>query len=170
MALINKLEAIGDAIREKTGGTEELTLEQMATAINGLSIGGGTLQTAVITRAFSTTIYLDNYVDVAAGDNFILFYTYRAYSSASFMKAIHMPAFGKYIYSLTANTVNSDTNGETNDGIESIGTTNVAEVNRAMAYQTNSTIDEDRLNRGHIFFSSASGCELGDTAILVYVG
>lgn len=170
MALINKLEAIGDAIREKTGGTEELTLEQMATAINGLSIGGGTLQTAVITSVVGYTYYLDNYVDVSAGDNFILFYTFKAKYGSDYIKAIHMPAFGKYIYSLTANTVNSDTNGEVNDGIESIGTTNVAEVNRAIAYQTNSTIDEERLNRGHIFFSSAEGCQLGDTAILVYVG
>ena len=44
MALINKLRAIGDAIRAKTGGTEELTLDQMATAIAGIeggNSGGG---------------------------------------------------------------------------------------------------------------------------------
>lgn len=35
-----KLTAIGDAIRSKTGGTEELTLEQMATQINALEVGG----------------------------------------------------------------------------------------------------------------------------------
>lgn len=39
MALINKLEAIGDAIRSKTGETAEMTLEEMATAIANLSTG-----------------------------------------------------------------------------------------------------------------------------------
>lgn len=42
MALTNKLTAIGDAIRGKTGGTELLTLDGMVTAINGISTGGGT--------------------------------------------------------------------------------------------------------------------------------
>ena len=41
MALIEKLTAIADAIRSKTGGTGELTLEQMATEIEGISTGGG---------------------------------------------------------------------------------------------------------------------------------
>ena len=40
MALINKLEAIGDAIREKTGTSDLLTLDQMATAISGITGGG----------------------------------------------------------------------------------------------------------------------------------
>lgn len=38
MELINKLEAIADAIREKTGTTDELNLEQMAAAINAIAI------------------------------------------------------------------------------------------------------------------------------------
>ena len=41
MALINKLTAIADAIRSKTGGTEPLTLDGMVTAIDGISAGGG---------------------------------------------------------------------------------------------------------------------------------
>ena len=40
MALTDKLSAIGSAIREKTGGTELLTLDAMATAIQGISGGG----------------------------------------------------------------------------------------------------------------------------------
>lgn len=36
MALIEKLNAIGDAIREKTGGTEKLTLDQMPTEIKSI--------------------------------------------------------------------------------------------------------------------------------------
>ena len=44
MALTDKLTAIADAIRAKTGGTELLTLDQMAAAISGIS-GGGTVET-----------------------------------------------------------------------------------------------------------------------------
>ena len=40
MTLINKLTAIGDAIRAKTGNTEQLTLDQMVEEIVGLSGGG----------------------------------------------------------------------------------------------------------------------------------
>ena len=43
MALTDKLTAIGNAIRGKTGGTELLTLDGMVTAINGISTGGATL-------------------------------------------------------------------------------------------------------------------------------
>ena len=41
MALINKLNAIGDAIREKTGKTDLLTLEQMPIEIAAIETGGG---------------------------------------------------------------------------------------------------------------------------------
>jgi hypothetical protein len=40
MALINKLSAIGEAIREKTGKEDLLTLEQMPEEIRGISGGG----------------------------------------------------------------------------------------------------------------------------------
>ena len=41
MALIEKLEAIGDAIRAKTGGTELLTLDDMPVEIAAIETGGG---------------------------------------------------------------------------------------------------------------------------------
>ena len=41
MALINKLEAIGDAIRAKTGKTDLLTLDAMVTEIEAIETGGG---------------------------------------------------------------------------------------------------------------------------------
>lgn len=41
MALIEKLSAIGDAIRAKTGGSELLTLDQMPTEIAAIQTGGG---------------------------------------------------------------------------------------------------------------------------------
>lgn len=40
MALTDKLTAIADAIRTKTGSTSALTLDQMATEINGIGVGG----------------------------------------------------------------------------------------------------------------------------------
>lgn len=43
MALTNKLKAIADAIRAKTGSTEKLTLDGMASAISNISTGGGEL-------------------------------------------------------------------------------------------------------------------------------
>lgn len=42
MALTDKLTAIADAVRAKTGGTELLTLDQMAAEIAGISGGGVT--------------------------------------------------------------------------------------------------------------------------------
>lgn len=41
MAIIDKLSAIGDAIREKTGSTDLLTLDQMPGIIEGIQTGGG---------------------------------------------------------------------------------------------------------------------------------
>lgn len=41
MALTDKLTAIGNAIRSKTGGTAQLTLDGMVTAINGIETGTG---------------------------------------------------------------------------------------------------------------------------------
>ena len=38
MALTDKLTAIGDAVRQKSGTTEKMTLDQMATAVNNLEI------------------------------------------------------------------------------------------------------------------------------------
>lgn len=43
MALIDKLSAIGDAIREKTGKEDLLTLDQMPTEIQAIETGGGDL-------------------------------------------------------------------------------------------------------------------------------
>ena len=40
MALTNKLSAIGDAIRAKTGKSEKLTLDSMVTEINSITTGG----------------------------------------------------------------------------------------------------------------------------------
>ena len=44
MALINKLSSIGDAIREKTGKTGLLTLDQMPAEIAGIETSGGSIE------------------------------------------------------------------------------------------------------------------------------
>ena len=60
-----KMTALANAIRSKTGGTDLLTLDGMAEAVNGLSIGGGgdlTVRTGTITLAedVSETYYLEH--------------------------------------------------------------------------------------------------------------
>lgn len=52
MALTDKLSAIGSAIREKTGGIELLTLDAMATAIQGIQAGGGELKYIQMVKSF----------------------------------------------------------------------------------------------------------------------
>lgn len=49
MALTDKLTAIADAIRGKTGGTEGMTLDAMVSAIEGIEAGGGGSATSEIT-------------------------------------------------------------------------------------------------------------------------
>lgn len=61
MALTNKLKAIADAIRGKTGKTEEMTLDQMVTEIEGIEAGGGSdnsLLHSLVDR--SITSFVDN--------------------------------------------------------------------------------------------------------------
>lgn len=59
MALTDKLTAIADAIREKTGGTEVLTLDQMAAAISGLSTGGGGTDYGKLLYELPEPVYFD---------------------------------------------------------------------------------------------------------------
>ena len=54
MAITNKLTAIADAIRSKTGKTDTMTLEQMATEISNISVGGGTGGTGDTTMSFDS--------------------------------------------------------------------------------------------------------------------
>lgn len=53
MALTDKLKAIADAIRGKTGGTESLTLDQMVTEIAGIQSGGGNAAELIFETTFS---------------------------------------------------------------------------------------------------------------------
>lgn len=51
MSVASKLTAIADAIRAKTGGTTEMTLDQMASAISGIQAGSGGIDTSDATAA-----------------------------------------------------------------------------------------------------------------------
>lgn len=55
MALIDKLNAIGDAIRVKTGKTNKLTLDEMPNEIASIETGGGTTPANPIIEALSVT-------------------------------------------------------------------------------------------------------------------
>ena len=48
MALTDKLTAIADAIRSKTGGTNTMTLDEMVTAITNITVGGGSSNTITL--------------------------------------------------------------------------------------------------------------------------
>lgn len=55
VVLDGKLKSIADAIREKTGTTNEMTLEQMAEAVTGMEVGGGLRD--IIENGFPETLY-----------------------------------------------------------------------------------------------------------------
>lgn len=59
MALINKLTAIADAIREKTGDEEELSLDDMVTAIEGIETGGGGGGASIPNLVFNSLDYVN---------------------------------------------------------------------------------------------------------------
>ena len=65
MALTNKLTAIGNAIRGKTGKTELLTLDQMPTEISNIQ-GGGTVEELTITSngTYTPPTGIDGYAPV----------------------------------------------------------------------------------------------------------
>lgn len=107
MALINKLNSIGDAIRSKTGGTDKLTLEAMPSAILSITTGGsgGSLQMAKITRATNTTFDISNYV--ADGDMFILLFSVGRTTYARGMLVGQAIPSGTPLYSTTSNTGSS---------------------------------------------------------------
>ena len=65
MALTDKLTAIGNAIREKTGGTDLLTLDQMPTEISNIQ-GGGTVEALTITSngTYNPPTGIDGYAPV----------------------------------------------------------------------------------------------------------
>lgn len=63
MALINKLNAIGDAIRAKTGKSDKLSLDDMVTEISAIEGGGGSAIVGgnlFISSEVTNNMYLNN--------------------------------------------------------------------------------------------------------------
>lgn len=84
MALTDKLTAIADATRAKTGTTNQMTLDEIATAINGISSGNIEVKSFVPTQAANVntvTFDLTNYINNIQ-DEFVMVYTY-SYTSSS---------------------------------------------------------------------------------------
>ena len=72
MALTDKLTAIADAIRGKTGKTDGLTLDAMPEAIEGIQTGGGDSGGLKIVRGTATVTSSNNIIQHNAGiDNYI---------------------------------------------------------------------------------------------------
>lgn len=72
MALTEKLRNIADAIRGKTGGTDLLTLDEMAEAIAGIQTGGGEVDHSIEDGLITQTIaeYYNDRVTEIGGDAF----------------------------------------------------------------------------------------------------
>ena len=64
MSIYSKMTAIADAIREKTGGTNPLTLDAMAEAIAGIEAGGDTQAEDAILAGTLTEYYNDRITTV----------------------------------------------------------------------------------------------------------
>jgi hypothetical protein len=69
MALIDKLSALADSIRAKTGSTEKLTLEQMATAIKDIETTPETIVLVDDNGNELTAILTDEVVEITATPN-----------------------------------------------------------------------------------------------------
>lgn len=90
--LNNKITAIADSLREATGKTGELSLDDMPTAISGLGSGGGdtTIEDGLITRTL--TEYTNNRVETVGK---YLFQNLTTFTKATFnnAKTIEQQAF-----------------------------------------------------------------------------
>lgn len=86
MALTDKLTAIADATRAKTGTTEQMTLDEIATAISGISSGGKEITT--VQRGFASNsgysgIQLDLSNDFDTSNVIYIIYTVSQYGSSN---------------------------------------------------------------------------------------
>ena len=91
MALIEKLTAIADAIRGKTGKEDKLTLEQMVTEIEGIEVGGNTeMEDSLVAR--NSTEYVNDRVE-SIGYQAFRYYTSLKRCSFANVKTVSSYAF-----------------------------------------------------------------------------
>lgn len=98
MAITDKLAAIGDAIREKTGGTDELTLDQMVTEIGNIS-GGSTIDFTTIEDVWvskKTKLPMETYTNAR-----VTKVKHGAFSYLTGIKTVNLPnvtTIGEYAF------------------------------------------------------------------------
>lgn len=136
MALTDKLIAIADAIRGKTGGTDALTLDQMATAIAAIETGGG--GSAVQSGSFTPAEKLYNYTISVDGTvkNFIIWKNTNAltYGVRTFVSAFKMDGTA---YQPCFTTNNAGTSAAAN-----YGSTPISITDGAVTIALNSTLGQ----------------------------
>lgn len=131
MSVVSKLTAIADAIRAKTGGTTEMTLDQMATAISGIQTGGGGLTVATgsstpesgqtigtIETGLSSIAYLVFYKGSISATGLVQA-VYVASEGNTYM--VYCSSYSTYMKSFATGT---STEGTTNGGTFNWGVTN----------------------------------------------
>ena len=90
MALIEKLNAIGEAIRSKTGKTDKMTLEQMPTEIANIEGGGGITLDDIASKAIEGDVVL-NVTSIGS-------YTFHGCSKITSLSAPNVTAVGAYAF------------------------------------------------------------------------
>lgn len=137
MALTDKLTAIADAVREKTGKADEMTLDQMAVEIEGISGGGSggeknTHVTDIITTEEVDIIYipLQNYEDAE-----MFLYIRTNSETFKFKFSVTFPPIGTNKYTNYGTAVASSAQYGINYGIR-IYNDNTHEEHRYVGIQT----------------------------------
>ena len=172
MALINKLEAIGDAIRSKTGETAEMTLEEMATAITNLSLDKAyRLRTATFSRSSKTTFDLSNWVEPT--DSFWFFYTFT--TGGDYMKAIFISPRannqGKSVTSLNSNTViGSQPSDVESNGIKYVTNSGTDFASTSQSLLMINSAPSTSWKDGVLSLTGYNGAEFGVNGLLLYIG
>ena len=168
MALTDKLTAIGNAIRGKTGGTDLLTLDQMATEISNISSsGGGSWSTATITAPTTTynkTFDISNYVS-DNNKNWMLFLS-ATYSSSYSWETAFIAPFLSELYDSTKTYGLIYTKSRNNNGSSS-GNTNILGYSDGFFSDPLNT-DKVKYSNGVISWTGSSTHQLAQKAVLLY--
>ena len=169
MALTDKLTAIGNAIRTKTGGTGLLTLDQMATEIANIQGGGGggSWSTATITAPTTTynkTFDISNYVS-DDNKNWMLFLS-ATYSSSYSWETAFIAPFLSELYDSTKTYGLIYTKSRNNNGSSS-GNTNILGYSDGFFSDPLNT-DKVKYSNGVISWTGSSTHKLNKKAVLLY--
>lgn len=109
MALTDKLTAIADATRAKTGTTNQMTLDEIATAINGISIAN---QVRLLAFPMSTSQYATVTLDYS---------TYSQYIDMNFPYYLVFVCYVTGISGFCGKVVKVDTNKSTIGEVATVG-------------------------------------------------